>query len=358
MRCVYVMNLDDLLSQLLSQTCPWLLGEGEESDIVISCRIRLARNLVGFPFPARASEQDRLLVLETVRQAASEIFLANDYHYAEIHTLSHWDREFLLERQLISRGFAASKQAHAALIDRQERFCVMVNEEDHLQIHATLCGLAPQKVWEYIDAVDDQLGEKLDYVFHGQYGFLTSSVTNVGTGMRISAMLHLPGLVITGEMDKVVRSLQKKNLMVRGIYGEGSRAHGDFFQISNRITLGKSEEELIAKMRDLLPQIVDYERQARRFLVNSRREIISDRCSRAVGVLRTAQTISGVEAMLHLSNLRLGMHTGLLDGFDISTINSLLLNMQPAHLQKIQDSQLSQAEQDVVRAAYIRQRIN
>ena len=348
------MNLDNLLSQM----CPWLFGTGEDNDVVISCRIRLARNLVGFPFPTRATEQDRLSIQDTVRQAAAELFPEKDYYFTDIQAVSPLDREYLLERQLITRELVAAEQTHALLIDRQERFCVIVNEEDHIQIHTAKSGLVPQNVWEQVSNIDDLLASKLDYVFHEKYGFLTSSVTNVGTGMRIFAMLHLPALVITGEMDKVARSLQKKNLTVRGLYGEGNRAYGDFFFVGNRITLGKSEEELIAKMTDLVPQIVGYERQARNFLVTNRRDIILDRCSRSAGTLRTAQTINCVETLLHLSNIRLGIHTGLLKGLDIGMVNSLFLHTLPAHLQKIQGTELSQAEQDVVRATYIRQRIN
>jgi len=358
MLCLHceMMNLDDLFSQM----CPWLLGNGEESDIVISCRIRLARNLVGFPFPARATEQDRRLVRDAVRQAAAELFaegtlFEGDYYFVNVQTLPPLDREYLLERQLISRELVQTERTHAAIIDKQERFCVMVNEEDHLRIHATASGLVPQKVWEQIDKIDDQLGGKLDYVFHEKYGFLTSCVTNAGTGMRISMMLHLPALIVINEMDKVLRSLQKANLTVRGLYGEGSQILGDLYQISNRVTLGKSEAEMIVKMTDLIPQIVAYERQARDFLLKDRREIILDRCSRALGALRTARTIDSVETIQHLSSLRLGIHTGLLEGIDIATINSLLLHMQPAHLQKMQGADTSQADQDIVRASYIRQ---
>ena len=354
MRCVYVMNLDDLLSQ----TCPWLLGNGEENDIVISCRIRLARNLVGFPFPTRATEQDRRLVQDTVQHAAAELFDENDYYFVNIQSLPPLDREYLLERQLISRELVQTERTHAAIIDRQERFCVMVNEEDHLRIHAIASGLAPQKVWEQTNKIDDQLSSKLDYVFHEKYGFLTSCVTNAGTGMRISMMLHLPALVVANEMEKVARSLQKANLTVRGLYGEGSKILGDLYQISNRITLGKSEAEIMTKMTDLIPQIAAYERQARDFLLKDRREIILDRCSRALGVLRTARTIGSVETIQHLSSLRLGVHSGLLTDVDISTVNSLLLHTQSAHIQKIQGTSLPDEEQDIARAACIRQVIS
>ena len=354
MRCDYAMNLDDLLPQ----TCPWLLGRGAENDIVISSRIRLTRNLVGFPFPIRATEQDRRSIRDTVLRAAEVFFDKDDYHVMDIQTLASLDREYLHERQLISRELVLSERTHAALIDRHERFCITVNEEDHLRIHATGSGLTPQEVWEQVNHIDDQLGGNLDYVFHEKYGFLTSCVTNAGTGMRISAMLHLPALVITDEMDKVVRSLQKAKLSVCGAYGKGSKVQGDLFQIGNQITLGNTEEDLIVKMTHLIPQIVAYERQARSFLIKDRREIILDRCSRAVGVLRTARTINSLETMNHLSSFRLGIHTGLLEGFDIGTVNALLLYTQSAHLQKMQGTNLSQAEQDVVRATYIRQMIN
>ena len=354
MRCVDVMNLDELLPK----TCPWLRGEGENHDIVISCRIRLSRNLIGFPFPIRATEPDRHLVQNTVQRAAAELFPKRDYCFADIKTLSPLEREYLHERQLISQELVDSEHSHAVLVDQQERFFLVINDEDHLRIHVTESGLMPRRIWEQTAQIDNQLGGKFDYVFHEKYGFLTSRATNVGTGMRISMVLHLPALVATNEIDKVARSLLKKHLSVCGFYGKGAHAHGDFFQVSNRVTLGKSEEELIVKMADLIPQIVGYEQQARSFLLKNRRDIILDRCNRAVGVLRTARTISGTETMRHLSSLRLGIHTGLLENSDIAAINSLLLHTQPAHLQKIQGTVLSQAEQDVVRATYIRQRIS
>lgn len=369
MRCAYTMNLFDLLSQ----TCPWLLGEGEESDVVFSCRVRLARNLVGYPFPIRATEQDRRLVQDTVQKAAAKAFSKGNnppnYYYIDIQTLLPLEKEYLFERQLISRELVETERTHAALIDQQERFCVMVNEEDHVRIHSTGGGFTLRQIWEQIDQIDNQLGSELDYVFHEKYGFLTSSATNAGTGMKIYMVLHLPALATTNEMDKVIRALHKNNLTVRGLRGAGVQALGDFYQISNRVTLGKSEEELIVRMIDLIPQITALERQARDFLIKNRREIILDRCSRALGVLRTAQTISGLETMTHLSSLRLGIHTGLLEsrivqsrigqsntghGLDIETVNMLLLHTQPAHLQKMHGGSLRE-EQDVVRAAYIRQ---
>jgi protein arginine kinase len=350
------MNLVDLLPEI----CPWLRNGGEESDIVVASRIRLARNLVGFPFPVRATESDRRSVWETVQRAAREIFPENEYLTADIPTLSSLEREYIQERQLISQKIVESEQFHAILINRQEQFCVVVNDDDHIKIHVTESGLCPQKIWGQLDKIDNQFNGKLDYVFHEKYGFLTSRATHAGTGMKITMLLHLPGLVATNEIDKVVRSMMKKNLTVRGLYGEQSL--GDLFIVGNRVTLGKSEEELVARMIDLIPQIVGYERQARQFLLTNRREMIFDRCSRAVGVLQTARTISLVETLRHLSSLRLGVHMGLLGGLlgkpDMTVINSLLLYTQPAHLQKMQGEELSQADQDVARATYIRQHIN
>jgi protein arginine kinase len=219
-------------------------------------------------------------------------------------------------------------------------------------------GFDPKKVWKRINELDNQLESKLNYAFHQKYGFLTACPTNVGTGMRVSVMLHLPALVVTKEIDKVFRSLQKVNLAVRGLYGEGSQSFGDFYQISNQMTLGKTEEQLIEKVCDLIPQIVAYERQARNFLLKERREIILDRCSRAMGLLQTARTIGSVEAMHHLSSVRLGVNIGLLDSPDISVVNHLLLNTQPAHLQKLQKTVLDHEHRDIERANYLRQKLS
>jgi protein arginine kinase len=347
------MKIDGMLSQLSE----WLLGDGPENDIVISTRIRLARNLSGFPFITRATEQDRRSIRDVVQNAALEIFKKDSFYFVDFELLDSLDRAYLWERQLVSRELVETEGARAVLIERNEQFCIMVNEEDHLRIHGMTSGFDPEKIWSRLNEVDDKLESKLQYVFHRKYGYLTACPTNVGTGMRVSVMLHLPALVVSKEIDKVFRSLQKVNLAVRGIYGEGSQPVGDFYQISNQATLGRTEIELIEKVGNIVPQIVAYERQAREFLLKERHEIILDRCSRAMGLLKTARTISSIETMHHLSSLRLGINMGLLDEPDIPVVNNLFLNTQPAHLQKHNNRELSQSERDIARAKYLRNKL-
>ncbi len=344
------MKIDNMLSQLSE----WLRGEGVESDIVISSRIRLARNLTGFPFLSRATDADREAVKEVVRQALPNLFDEKSCYFVDIDELDLLDRQYLQERQLISRELVETSGARAAVVDRDERFCIMVNEEDHLRIHGMVSGFDPMLVWNRINEVDDKLESRLSYAFHEKLGYLTACPTNVGTGLRVSVMLHLPALVVSKEIEKVFRSLQKVNLAVRGLYGEGSQSFGDFYQISNQATLGSTEEEIIEKVGDIIPQIISYEREARNFLLKERLDMLQDRCNRAVGLLKTARTIGSVEAMHHLSSVRLGINLKILDGIDMKTVNNLLLHIQPAHLQKLHGKTLSQTERDVVRAQYLR----
>jgi len=341
----------------LSRPGQWLYGEGPENDIVISSRIRLARNITGFPFLVRSNEQNRTQVRETLRKIMPSLFPGKDAGFVDLQKIPPIDRLFLLERQLISREIAETEGPRAVIIDQSERFSIMVNEEDHLRIQSVTSGLDLQKVWALMDDLDDRLESRVNFAFHEKWGYLTACPTNVGTGMRVSVMLHLPALVITKEIEKVFRSLQKVNLAVRGMYGEGSQALGDFFQISNQITLGKTEVELIQKVSDIIPQIISYERQAREFLRKEKLDMILDRSSRAVGVLSTARTISSEEAMDHLSNIRLGVNMGLLETPNIPTVNDLLLHIQPAHLQKLVGAPLNANDRDLARAQYLRKRL-
>ncbi len=230
--------------------------------------------------------------------------------YVNVAQLDKVDRQFLVERHLISREHAEGQGTRAVAIDAHEKFSLMINEEDHLRIQVMQSGLDLDSVWEQINRIDDLIEEKVTYAFHDRLGYLTACPTNVGTGMRVSVMLHLPALVITRQIDKVFRSLQKISLAVRGLYGEGSQAMGDFYQISNQVTLGRTESELIRQVSDIVPVIIDYERQAREFLVNESHENLHDRVSRAYGILRTAQTISSEETMHLLSQRADGRQPG------------------------------------------------
>ncbi len=233
----------------------------------------------------------------------------------------------------------------------------MINEEDHLRIQVMCSGLDLQTAWSRIDGIDDAMEEHITYAFHPRLGYLTACPTNVGTGMRVSVMLHLPALVLTRQIEKVFRSLQKINLAVRGLHGEGSQAMGDFYQISNQITLGKSEPELMAQVGEVAPLLIDYERKAREFLIKEGRKEIHDRVSRAFGVLCTAQTISSEETMQLLSSVRMGVNLGLIKDVEIPTVNKLFIHTQPAHLQKLRGKELDTADRNIERALYLQRHL-
>ena len=347
------MNLEEL-----AQKCgEWLRGSGPESDIVISSRIRLARNFADFPFIRKCSEQDRANVENQLRTAIESEKRWENLTYIDVDSLPEVDRQFLVERQLISREHADASGARAVAIDPDEQFSLMINEEDHLRIQVMKSGLDLPAAWKQVDQIDDLLEKSITFAYHPSLGYLTACPTNVGTGMRVSVMLHLPALVITQQIDKVFRSLQKISLAVRGLYGEGSQAMGDFYQISNQITLGRSEEELITQVNEVIPVMIDYERKARQFLVKESREDLHDRVSRAYGILCTAKTISSEETMHLLSSLRMGVNLGLIDNLEIPVINKLFIHTQPAHLQKLRGMLLDTADRNAERAHYLQKHL-
>lgn len=348
------MEIDDLTGNLGE----WLRGSGPESDIVMSTRIRLARNLADYPFISRATEQDRARIEKAIRDCLMASEKGGQVMYVNLEEVNGIDRQFLVERHLISRELAEGQGARAVAIDQREVFSVMVNEEDHLRIQVMSSGLNLFEAWEEINRIDDLVESKVTYAFSPRLGYLTACPTNVGTGMRVSVMLHLPALVITRQIEKVFRSLQKISLAVRGLYGEGSQAMGDFYQISNQITLGRSEEELIKQVGDIVPVIINYERQARDYLIRESHENLHDRVSRAYGILRTAQTISSEETMHLLSSVRMGVNLGLIEDLQIPTINELFIHTQPAHLQKISGTELDTADRNIERARYLRRHLN
>ncbi len=352
------MHLDDLANT----SGEWLKGSGPESDIVISSRIRLARNLADFPFISRSTESDRAEIEKILHGRITELQstgrVSPDTLYIKVGDLEEVDRMFLVERQLISREHAESLGARAVVIDHTERFSVMINEEDHLRIQVMQSGLNLDTAWQQINEIDDLIEEQVTYAYSDRLGYLTACPTNVGTGVRVSVMLHLPALVITRQIEKVFKSLQKINLAVRGLYGEGSQATGDFYQISNQVTLGQTEEELTKKVGDVVPMLIDYERQAREFLIRESHETLHDRVSRAFGILRTAQTITSEETMHLLSSVRMGINLGLIGELEIPTVNKLFIHTQPAHLQKMSGMELDTSDRNIERATYLRRHLN
>jgi protein arginine kinase len=346
------------LEDLAGQCGEWLRGSGPESDIVISSRIRLARNLAQFPFVRRCTDQDKAsiekLVLDRVLR---ESHAWTDHVHVDVAKLSTVDRQFLIERQLMSRELADGSGPRSVAIDPQEKFSLMINEEDHIRLQVMHSGLDLHAAWDRINALDDLIDERVTYAFHERLGYLTACPTNVGTGMRVSVMLHLPALVMTQQIEKVFRSLQKISLAVRGLYGEGSQAMGDFYQISNQITLGRTEAELTNQVGEVIPVLIDYERRARDFLIRESQKDLHDRVSRAFGILCTAQTISSEETMHLLSSVRMGVNLGLIEDVEIPTINKLFIHTQPAHLQKLRGIELDTADRNIERANYLQQHL-
>lgn len=347
------MNLDDLTHT----SGEWLRGTGPEADIVTSSRIRLARNLAAFPFTSRASAYQKAEIEGLLRDRIGKLDLEPKLQYINVPTLSQLDRQLLVERQLISRELANAEGPRGVAVAPHEAVSLMVNEEDHLRLQVMRSGYGLDEAWQDIDKVDDLLEQRVNYAFSEEFGYLTACPTNVGTGMRASVMLHLPALVWTKQIEKVFRALQKINLAVRGLYGEGSRASGDFYQISNQVTLGKSETTILREIREVIPQIITYERQARQTLLRESRQALQDRVSRAYGTLKSATMMTSEETMDLLSSVRLGVNLQLLEDLNIGTVNELFIHTQPAHLQKLMGAVLDGEERNAARARYLRTRL-
>ncbi|HLF94450.1 MAG TPA: protein arginine kinase [Planctomycetota bacterium] len=347
------------LDELIGQSGEWLKGSGPDSDIVISSRVRLARNLARFPFLTRASDAERAEIHEAVRRALDKIGLGDNGHlYIELETTNEMTNRFLLERHLISRELANGSGDRGVLFNRSEMLAVMVNEEDHLRIQAIRAGFQLHDAFHDLQWLDDQLDRELEFAFSNEFGYLTACPTNVGTGMRASVMFHLPALVFTKQIDKVFSSVTKINLAVRGFYGEGTQASGDFYQISNQITLGKSEEEILDLLDRVVPKIVAYERAVREHLLEKDRLRLEDKICRAFGVLRSARSITSEETMDLLSAVRLGVNLGLLHDVGMPTVNELFILTQPAHLQRLEKRDLTPEERDAARADFIRKHLH
>ncbi len=347
------------LNDLTTQAGEWLRGSGPMSEVVISSRIRLARNIAGFPFLSRCSRAQRTTLEHKLRDTILGARLSQKTLYVELDSAPEIDRQLLVERHLISKPLKDAEGARGVAIGENETLAIMVNEEDHLRIQVLRSGLQLEEAWEQINIVDDQLEETLDFAFHPRFGYLSACPTNVGTGIRVSVMLQLPALKLTGEIEKVFRAAKDMRLAVRGLYGEGTEATGDFYQISNQTTLGKAEDEIISDFKHLvIPKIIDYEHQARRTLMNERTLALDDKVCRALGVLRTARLMESEETLTLLSHVRLGVNLNRVKDIDINKVNELFLLTQQAHLQKILSKKLDGDARRAARANFIRQRLS
>ncbi|MHC5079604.1 MAG: protein arginine kinase [Planctomycetota bacterium] len=341
----------------LAQTAgAWLRGSGPWSDIVISSRVRLARNLKDLPFLSRAKEQDRQSITDRIRKAIGKVGLA-DITYLDLGEISSLDRMLLVERHLISKELASGEGERGVAFGPAETHSLMINEEDHLRIQVLKPGLALEEAYREAMELDAKLERELPYAFSSQFGYLTVCPTNVGTGLRASIMVHLPALVFMKQIDKVFQAVSKINLAVRGLYGEGTQATGDFYQISNQVTLGQSEEGLIQDLLRVVPRIEEYERRSRELWQKEDRILMEDRVFRALGMLQQARKIASEETLDHLSAVRMGVTLGLVQGVDIQRLNELFVLTLPAHLQKKEGSELPPLERDIVRARLIRNRL-
>src|SRR6059036_4088062 len=337
----------------------WLDASGPKPSIVLSTRIRLARNLQGYVFSQRSRDADRTAVLTRVAEASAASDQLQGAATFRLDQLERLDRQLLHERHLVSKELAGldreSRPRPGAALLVQGGVGVMVNEEDHLRLHGMRSGFALEEAYAEVEMVDADLGRLLPFAFHPEFGYLTSCPTNAGTGLRASVLIHLPGLVLTKEIGKVLQGLAQVGLTFRGLYGEGSEVVGNFFQLSNQTTLGKSEDELLDHLGKIVRQVIEYEEQAREILLQKAPTIIEDKVWRAFGLLRYARSLSFEEAMNLLSGVRLGVGLGLIPNIGLYTLNKLLVFTQPAHLSAVAGRQLDEEELPVRRAGFVRQ---
>ncbi|MDT8902741.1 protein arginine kinase [Anaeroselena agilis] len=351
------MTIENLLDKPLS---PWMKGGGPDEDIVLSSRVRLARNLEDVPFPGRADGQTLAAVAGEIRKSVGDLGAADKhvYMFVEMDKLPQLERNVLVEKHIISPHHA-DDDGHRALVVRDDAaVSIMVNEEDHLRIQCLVPGLNLQEAFALANRVDDLLEAKHTFAFHESAGYLTACPTNAGTGMRASVMLHLPALVLTSQINRIVAAATQLGLAVRGLYGEGTEAIGNIFQISNQITLGHSEQDIIDNLQTIARQVVQQERVAREALTKKSADALADRVWRAYGVLCYARSISGQEAMSLLSEVRLGIDLELITGVEAAVFNELLVTTRPNFLQKIAGrEEISPGERDRLRAQLIREKL-
>jgi protein arginine kinase len=330
---------------------------GPHDRIVMSSRVRLARNLREYAFPGWARKPERVKVLEMVLPAVGALPEMADSFAEAMDNLSALDKQLLVERHLISREHAAKSVGSGLVVNRGETFSVMINEEDHLRMQALRPGFQTREAWQAIDKLDTALEKKLNFAFDNELGYLTACPTNLGTGIRVSAMLHLPGLVLSEQINPIIQSVNKLGLAVRGLYGEGTEALGNVFQVSNQMTLGESETVIVERLEKVLAQIIEHEENARQTLMEKKPKVVFNHIGRAYGILANAHSISSKETMNLLSFLRLGVDMELFPGTERSLVDELFLITQPAHLQKQVSDKLSAEERDLIRADMVRDRL-
>ena len=329
------------------------LGVGEQSDIVVSTRVRLARNIADYPFPAKLNTKSRTELNNLIKEAVEKDNPFN-LRFIEMKTLARFEAASMAERHIISPEFASDADGRALMLSPEEDISIMLNEEDHIRVQVMKSGFALDEAYEIADRIDDSLNEKFDFAFDSRIGYLTQCPTNLGTGMRASVMLHLPALTMSGQIHRLINTVSKLGLTFRGAFGEGTSATGDMYQLSNQITLGISEEYAIKNLKAITLQLCAQERAAREELLQD--ADTEDRIFRAYGILKWARLLSTKELMENLSLVRFGSVAGKIN-VPIETVNELMISMQPATINVMAGKRLEERERDMIRAKTVREKL-
>lgn len=338
----------------------WYIEKGPDSDVVLSSRVRLARNFRKYPFPHKTTPEIQKNITEETRQA---IFSGNGnmsgvFSYIDFTHLDATDKAELVEKHIVSKELMESNRHCGLILSQDEKISIMINEEDHLRIQCLVPGLQLTQAWEACNKLDDLLSESIDFAWDENLGYLTSCPTNIGTAIRVSVMAHLPALTMTRTINPVLEALGKLGMAVRGMYGENTEASGNIYQFSNQVTLGKSEEDIILSMKNITQQIIEQERVVRQEIVKQNKYKLEDRIFRSFGILKNARIIDTEETLKRLSDLRLGVDMGIIQDIDITDINRLMLLIQPGGLQKSKGKELGPDERDIARAELVREMMN
>ncbi len=353
------MSFEQFMDKAISE---WMKGNGPQSEIVISSRVRIARNLDGFPFPMLSTSSQAKQVVQRVYEVLQED-LQNlpefkNARLIQMDDLQDLDKRVLMEKHLISPHLADESRHGAVILSQDESISIMINEEDHLRVQCLFSGFQLEEAWELANRLDDAFEQKLNYAFDETHGYLTSCPTNVGTGIRASVMVHLPALAMTGHINQLLPAIAQVGLAVRGIYGEGSETLGNLYQISNQVTLGQTEMEIIDKLKGVVRQVIEHEQRARRQVMERSPIQLEDRVLRSLGILKYSRMIDSKEAMSRLSDVRLGIDLGFIQGIQASVMNELMVMTRPGFLQKYAQQRLEPGERDVRRSVLIRERLS
>jgi protein arginine kinase len=344
------------LEKLLSRPSSWLIDE-KESDIVVTSRVRLARNLRDHKFPGWSGEEGCVETWQLLKPVLTELPSVPECISMEMSEIEHLDKQVLFERHMISREISEKGVGSGLVMATDQQVALMVNEEDHLRLQAICSGLGLQEMWTRVDQIDTEIEAQVDYAYSPRLGYLTACPSNVGTGMRASVMVHVPALVLLDEINPIIKGLGKIGLAVRGLGGEGSDASGNMFQISNQITLGETEQQIIDNLSEIVLEIIEHEKNARKRIMQKKEIVVRNHVGRAMGVLSYAHLLSSKEALDLISGLRLGLDLGLLPGLESTLLDELTLLIRPGHLQKVEERRLKARERDVARAKLVRSKL-